>query len=50
MRTHLNWLRGLRNTWEALTTSGNQWVLGYNPDRQREMLAWLGVRQPNWKR
>jgi len=49
MRTNLNWLRGLRNNWEALTNQWNQWVLGYNPDRQREMLAWLGVRQPNWE-
>src|SRR5712692_8051903 len=48
-RTNLNWLRGLRNNWEALTNQWNQWVLGYNPDRQREMLAWLGVRQPNWE-
>ena len=49
MRTNLNWLRGLRNNWEALTNQWNQWVLGYNPDRQREMLAWLGVRQPDWE-
>ena len=49
MRTNLNWLKGLRNNWEALTNQWNQWVLGYNPDRQREMLAWLGVRQPNWE-
>jgi len=49
MRTNLSWLRGLRNNWEALTNQWNQWVLGYNPDRQREMLAWLGVRQPNWE-
>src|SRR6266852_5246491 len=46
MRTNLNWLKGLRNNWEALT---NQWVLGYNPDRQREMLSWLGVPQPSWQ-
>ena len=49
MRANLNWLKGLRNNWEALTNQWNQWVLGYNPDRQREMLAWLGVRQPNWE-
>jgi len=49
MRANLNWLKSLRNNWEALTNQWNQWVLGYNPDRQREMLAWLGVRQPNWE-
>src|SRR5260221_498666 len=48
MRTNLNWLKGLRNNWEALTNQWNQWVLGYNPDRQREMLSWLGVPQPRW--
>jgi transglutaminase-like putative cysteine protease len=49
MRTSLTWLKSLRNNWEALTNQWNQWVLGYNPDRQREMLSWLGVRQPGWE-
>jgi hypothetical protein len=39
----------VRNNWEALTNRWNQWVLGYNPDRQRDMLAFFGVRQPNWQ-
>src|SRR6266699_632183 len=39
----------LRNNWEAVTNQWNQWVLGYNPDRQREMLTWLGVQQPSWQ-
>jgi hypothetical protein len=45
----MTWLRALRNNWEALTNQWNQWVLGYNPDRQREMLSWLGVREPSWQ-
>src|SRR5882724_8120874 len=49
MRTNLNWLKSLRNNWEALTNQWNQWVLGYNPDRQREMLSWLGMQQPSWQ-
>lgn len=49
MRTNLNWLKALRNNWEALTNQWNQWVLGYNPDRQREMLSWLGLQQPSWQ-
>ncbi|HMH16508.1 MAG TPA: DUF3488 and transglutaminase-like domain-containing protein [Burkholderiales bacterium] len=48
MRTNFGWLKSLRNNWEALTNQWNQWVLGYNPDRQREMLSWLGV-QPDWE-
>ena len=49
MRTRLNWLRKLRDNWEALGNKWNQWVLGYNPDRQREMMSWFGVRSPSWQ-
>jgi hypothetical protein len=49
MRTDLSWLLAMRNNWEALSNRWNQWVLGYNPDRQREMLAFLGVNQPSWQ-
>ncbi|HEY6242286.1 MAG TPA: DUF3488 and transglutaminase-like domain-containing protein [Burkholderiales bacterium] len=48
MRTNLGWLKSMRNNWEALTNQWNQWVLGYNPERQREMLSWLGM-QPSWQ-
>ena len=24
-------------------------MLAYNPDRQREMMAWFGVRSPSWE-
>ena len=49
VRTHMDWLRDLRDGWDALANQWNQWVLGYNPDRQREMLTRLGVRQPDWQ-
>jgi hypothetical protein len=49
MRTSSDWLKAVRNNWEALTNQWNQWVLGYNPDRQRQMLAWLGMQQPSWQ-
>lgn len=49
MRTRLNWLRKLRDNWDALGNKWNQWVLGYNPDRQREMMSWFGVRSPSWQ-
>jgi transglutaminase-like putative cysteine protease len=49
MRGGLGWLKGLRNDWDALTNQWNQWVLGYNPDRQLEMLSRLGVKQPGWE-
>jgi len=49
MRSNSSLLKSLRNNWEALTNRWNQWVLGYNPDRQREMLSRLGVHQPSWQ-
>ena len=49
MRTNFGWLRSLRDNWEALGNRWNQWVLAYNPDRQREMMAWFGIRSPSWE-
>jgi transglutaminase-like putative cysteine protease len=49
MRGGLDWLKSLRNNWDALTNQWNQWVLGYNPDRQLEMLSRLGMKQPSWE-
>jgi len=49
MRTGLDWVKSVRNNWEALTNQWNQWVLGYNPDRQFEMLSRLGMKQPSWE-
>jgi transglutaminase-like putative cysteine protease len=45
----LDWVRTLRFNWEALNNYWNQWILGYDPDRQREMLSRLGMRSPDWK-
>jgi protein-glutamine gamma-glutamyltransferase len=49
LRPELSWLRGLRYRWDALSNTWNRWVLGYNPDRQRELLEQLGVRRPDWQ-
>jgi transglutaminase-like putative cysteine protease len=49
MRTNFGWVRSLRDNWEALGNKWNQWVLAYNPDRQREMIAWFGIRSPSWE-
>ncbi|PKO79115.1 MAG: DUF3488 domain-containing protein [Betaproteobacteria bacterium HGW-Betaproteobacteria-13] len=48
MRPHLSWLRDLRFRWEAVSNSWNQWVLGYNPERQREFLSRLGLGELGW--
>lgn len=49
VRTDLSWLRQLRFRWEAVNNAWNQWVLGYDPQRQREVLSRLGMREPDWK-
>jgi transglutaminase-like putative cysteine protease len=48
MRPELQWLRTLRYNWEALTHQWNLLVLGYNPERQRELLFLLGMKDADW--
>ena len=49
LRVDAEWLRGLRFRWEALNNSWNQYVLGYNPQRQRELFSRLGLPDPDWR-
>lgn len=49
VRIDIDWLRMLRNRWEAANNTWNQWVLGYNPERQREALSRLGLEDPDWR-
>ena len=44
-----NWLRTLQFRWEAINNSWNQYVLGYNPIRQRELLNRLGLPDTDWR-
>ena len=48
-RGDMAWLRDLRNRLDAVTNGWNQWVLGYNPQRQRDLLASLGMKEPDWR-
>lgn len=48
MRPELEWLRGLRYNWEALTHKWNLMVLGYDTERQRDLLSLLGVKGADW--
>lgn len=48
-RADLAWLRELRYRLDAVTNGWNQWVLGYNPQRQRDLLASLGMSEPDWR-
>ncbi|MYM65358.1 DUF3488 domain-containing protein [Pseudoduganella sp. FT55W] len=44
-----SWLARLRYNYAALNNSWNQWVLDYNPDRQRSFLEELGAVLGNWR-
>ncbi|HYD58014.1 MAG TPA: DUF3488 and transglutaminase-like domain-containing protein [Burkholderiales bacterium] len=48
-RTDLEWLRGLRHRWEAVAHQWNVWVLGYNADRQRDVLSFVGIPDADWR-
>lgn len=49
MRPDLAWVREFRYRIDAVTNGWNQWVLGYNPQRQRDLLAGLGLGEPDWR-
>jgi transglutaminase-like putative cysteine protease len=49
IRADWTWLRDLRYRWDALANGWNQWVLGYNPQRQVELLRSLGMSSPDWQ-
>lgn len=46
----LDWLRDLRFRWWAINNAWNQWVLGFNPERQLELLSRLGMDSPDWRK
>ena len=43
-------LASVRYAWDALNSNWNQWVLGYNVDRQRQFLSSLGMQISDWKK
>jgi protein-glutamine gamma-glutamyltransferase len=49
MRPELEWLRDVRDRWEAVAHKWNVWVLGYNPERQRDLMASFGIRDADWR-
>ncbi len=44
-----NWLMPMRLTWDLLNNQWNQWVLGYNQERQRQFLARLNPFLATWQ-
>ena len=49
LQLHNDWLRTLLFRWEAVNNAWNQYILGYNPQRQRELLARLGMPDADWR-
>jgi len=49
MQQRLEWLRGVRYQWEALAHKWNLWVLGYSPERQRDLMSAIGMRDADWR-
>jgi transglutaminase-like putative cysteine protease len=50
MRPQFQWLRSLRYRWEVIAHKWNVWVLDYNPNRQRDLMAYLGMRDADWRK
>lgn len=41
--------RNLRHGWDALNTRWNQWVLGFDIQRQTQLLSWLSLAGFSWQ-
>ena len=48
-RRDFSLLRKLYLNWDAINNGWNQWVLGYNQQRQMELLSRLAGRQVSWQ-
>ena len=48
-RKSFEWLKQARYAWDAVANTWNQWVLGYNPDRQVRFLATFGLADVTWQ-
>jgi hypothetical protein len=44
-----DWLRPLRYRWEAINNAWNQQVLGFDRERQRNLLARFGLPDADWR-
>jgi protein-glutamine gamma-glutamyltransferase len=49
IRADVPWLRDLRLTWDSIASGWNQWVLGYNAERQNYMMSRVGMREASWR-
>jgi transglutaminase-like putative cysteine protease len=42
-------LRRLRLSWDSVANGWNQWVLGYNPERQQHLMMRIGIDRNTWE-
>lgn len=49
LQSRADWIRKLRYRWEAINNAWNQQILGYDPQRQRELLSRLGLPDIGWQ-
>ncbi len=47
-RNKMAWIKALRYQVDAVSNGWNQWVLGYDPQRQRDLFASLGL-ETDWR-
>ncbi len=45
----LGLLTGVRNAWQAMNSQWDQWVVGYNTDKQRQFFSQLGFPTADWR-
>jgi transglutaminase-like putative cysteine protease len=50
VRNPPQWMHNLRMNWDTLANQWNQWVLGYNSERQFAFLTRLGMEDITWQR
>jgi transglutaminase-like putative cysteine protease len=39
----------MHNAWDAINNGWNQWVLGYDPAQQRQLLSQIGLEDIHWR-
>ena len=49
LRGEYPWLHRTRMTWDSVTNSWNQMVLGYTQDRQRQLMRRVGIDDATWR-
>lgn len=49
VRGDFAWLHRIRLTLDSIANDWNQWVLGYDPERQRRVLAGAGLKDATWR-